>query len=367
METSSNNDLWLVIFLSLIGLALIWLSPLLSYPFTLIPILLLFFLPGYALVSAIKPYGGLKTRIVIGFLLGLFFLIYLPITFTYLNLNFLAGLITNIYFLLAIFFSFLAIQRRRTSKLKDLEGQLTLDESIRRMKKIKKQAEKEATHSEEMEDYTPMPAELEEPSQKNSMSVMRLFDTGEIDKKSQKEDKKPIQDSILRHKQEEKSGEKTIPLPIEHPTKKEDLLSAFQSEMGRPVWLDHINDDKSGFRHWDLLLALLLSGLAVSFSYYDPLRTPLLTIIASYAVLLFTVAYTLLVAIFPDKRKIGLLNRIVASSLIAILLLVIVLLRGNSTVITSLPLPLILLLALATLILVIIAILRRRSLPIRNY
>ena len=30
-----------------------------------------------------------------------------------------------------------------------------------------------------MEEYTPMPAEVEEPSQKNRMSVMRLIDTGE--------------------------------------------------------------------------------------------------------------------------------------------------------------------------------------------
>ena len=115
---------------------------------------------------------------------------------------------------------------------------------------------------------------------------------------------------------------------------------------------------QSGFRNWDLLLALLLSGLAVSFSYYDPLGTPLLTTIASYAVVLFTVAYTLLVAIFPDKRRIGLLKRIIISSLITFLLLVMVLIIGNSNMITSLPIPLILLSALATLLLVIVAALR---------
>ena len=362
-----QKDLWLVQVLSLFGLALIWLQTLQSYPsslLTYIPIViyvLLIFLPGYALITAIYPrYDriGSAVRIVLGFILGLLFLLLIPIAFNYFKLGYLKGLIPTLLFLLAIFFSILAI-RRRISTAKDLEGQITLDESIRRIKEIKNQAEEEAILSEEMEEYTPMPAELEEPSQKNKMSVMRLFDTGEIDKSPKEEkikDNKPLRKEILRLKKEEKSGEKTIPLPIEHPVKKEDLLSAFQSEMGRPVWLDHMADDKSGFRNWDLLLALLLSGLSVSFYYYDPLRAPLLTIIASYAVLLFTVIYTLLVAIFPVKRRIGL--RIVASSLIAILLLVIVLLRGD-----SLPLPLILLLALATLILVLVAALRRRSLP----
>jgi uncharacterized membrane protein len=371
MKPPYQKDLWLVLVLSLVGLALIWLPTLQSYPSSLstyIPIViyvLLIFLPGYALITAIYPRDdriGSAVRIVLGFILGLLFLLLIPIAFNYIKLGYLKSLIPTLLFLLAIFFSILAILRRRTSTTKDLEGQITLDESIRRIKEIKKKAEEEAILSEEMEEYTPMPAELEEPSQKNKMSVMRLFDTGEIDRKSPTEEKvkdnKPLRDEILRLKKEEKSGEKTIPLPIEHPVKKEDLLSAFQTGKSRPVWLDHIDDDKSGFRNWDLLLALLLSGLIVSFYYYDPLRTLLRTIIASYAVLLFTVAYSLLVAIFPVKRRIGLLNRIVASSLIAILLLVLILLRGN-----FLPLPLILLLALTTLILVLVAALRRRSLP----
>ena len=100
--------------------------------------------------------------------------------------------------------------------------------------------------------------------------------------------------------------------------------------MDRPHILGGIDDHQSDFNHWDLLLALLLSGLAVSFSYYKPLGiSPLLTTIASYAVVLFTVTYTLLIAIFPDKRKIGLLNRIMTSSLIAILLLVLILIFTN--------------------------------------
>jgi uncharacterized membrane protein len=363
MEFLSRNDLWLVIFLSLIGLALIWLSPLMSYPFNLLPYLLILFLPGYALVTAIKPYNSLTTRIILGFLLSLLFLFFLVIAFN--NLNEPSAILL---FFLAIFFSIIAIIRRHRA-LKGRERQLTLDESIKRVNGIKKESEEEAVLSDEMEEYTPMPAEVEEPPQKDKMSVMRLIDTGERSKadKSQKEekitDKKPIRDEILRRKQEEKSGGRTIPLAVEHPVKRDDLLSAFQKEMGRPVWLDAMNDDKSGFRNWDLLLALLLSGLAVSFSYYDPLRTPLLTTIASYAMLLFILTYTFLVVMVPDKRRIGLLYRILTSSVITILLLVLVLFFGNSNIITSLPLPLILLLALATLLLVIMAILRRRSLP----
>jgi uncharacterized membrane protein len=364
MELSSPNDLWLVIALSLVGLALIWLSPLQSYPLTLLLYLLLLFLPGYALITAIKPLESLVARIVIGFLLGLLFFL---LASSYLNLTYLNGLFTTLLFILAILFSFIAILRRGTRK--DKERQLTLDESIRRIKEIKQKSAKEAIQSEEVDEYTPMPAEVDEPSLENRMSVMRLYDTGEkaeAEKTSQLEDfldRKPIREEILRVKQEKKSGERTIPLPIEHSVKKEDLLSAFQKEMGRPVWLDHMEDDQSGFRNWDLLLALLLSGLGVVFIYYNPLGNLLLTTIVSYAVVLFTVAYTLLVAIFPARRRISLIYRLVISSILTILLLVLVLIFGNNTMITSLPFPLIMLFALATLLLVIVTALRRRSLP----
>jgi|GEM_PF-580675 len=381
MESPSQEELWLVLFLSLVGLALIWLKPLQLYPSTLlpyislIPYVLLFFLPGYAIITTIKPRKdeiSPAIRIVISFILGLLFLLLIPIAIIYFQLSYLENLIPTLLFLLTIFFTILAILRR--SAVKDLEGQITLDESIKRIKVIKRKAEQETVPSEEMHEYTPMPAEEpeepEEPSQKNRMSVMRLYDTGktpETDKKSINEEKindiKPIREEILRLRKEEKNGEKTIPLQVEQAVKKEDLLSAFQTEMGKPVWLDHMNDDKTGFRNWDLLLALLLSGLAVSLSYYNPLRTPQLTTVASYAMVLFMVAYTLLVVIFPDRKKIGLLNRIVTSSLITILLLILILNFGNTDLITSLPLPLILFFALATLILVLVAALRRRSLP----
>ena len=72
----------------------------------------------------------------------------------------------------------MAILRRRRT-LKDLKGQLTLEESIRRMQEIKKKLEEETAKSKEIEEYTPIPEELEEPSLKNRMSVMNLFDTGE--------------------------------------------------------------------------------------------------------------------------------------------------------------------------------------------
>ncbi|MGZ7069153.1 MAG: hypothetical protein ACXVHT_12680 [Methanobacterium sp.] len=131
-------------------------------------------------------------------------------------------------------------------------------------------------------------------------------------------------------------------------------------------WIEGINDKKSGFRNWDLLLALLLSGLAVSFSYYLPLETPLQTTIVYYIVVLFILTYTFLIVIVPDKRKVGLSYRILTSIPYAILLLVLVLIFGNSNLITALHFPLIMLFALTTLLLVMAAILRRNSLHQRG-
>ena len=173
MESSSPKDLWLVLVLSIVGLTLIWLSTIQSYPSSLstyIPLViyvLLFFLPGYALITAIYPHNdriGTAVRIILGFILGLLFLLLIPIAFNYFQLGYLQSLIPTLLFLLAIFFSILAIQRRRTLKLKELEGQLTLDESIKRIKKIKK----EAIPSQEMEDYTPK-KEKNQPPKKSQL------------------------------------------------------------------------------------------------------------------------------------------------------------------------------------------------------
>ena len=174
MTSSSQKDLWLVIVLSLIGLALIWLLPTQSNSFTLITYFLLLFLLGYSLISIIKPQYDFLNKIIIGFLLGLFFLYLILVVAAYLNMNYLNGLLTSLLFLLAIIFSLLALHQRRT---KYKEGQLTLDESLRRIQEIKKRSE-EVSLSEEMEEYTPMPEEVEEASLKNRMSVMRLYDTG---------------------------------------------------------------------------------------------------------------------------------------------------------------------------------------------
>ncbi|MGZ7109631.1 MAG: hypothetical protein ACXVHW_11715, partial [Methanobacterium sp.] len=173
-------------------------------------------------------------------------------------------------------------------------------------------------------------------------------------------DKKTIKDEILQPKEEMKIIEKPIRQPI-HPLNNKEP-PAFSNERDKPPWMEGMNDKKSGFRNWDLLLALLLSGLAVSFSYYLPLRTPFLTTIASYAVMVFILTYTFLIVIIPDKRKVGLSYRILTSIPYAILLLVLVLIFGNSNLITALHFPLIMLFALTTLLLVMAAILRRNSL-----
>jgi hypothetical protein len=382
MVSFSHKDLLLEVVLSLVGLAFIWLSILQRYPFNLLPYYLLLFLPGYALISIIQPDYRLVIKMIIGIFLSLLLLLYLPVAFTYLSLTFLDGLLTTLLFLTAILFSLIAILSWPEIPTTNLEDyQLASDESNRLIKKIKKTSEVKNILSEEIGTYFPLYEQ--EPTLKNRMSIMLVYDTierTEADKSKVKEekviDKKTIKDEILQTKQEmqideipqpdedEKIIEKTIRQPI-HPLDKMDP-PAFSNEIDKPPWMEGINDKKSDFRNWDLLLALLLSGLAVSFSYYLPLETPLQTTIAYYIVILFILTYTFLIVIVPDKSRIGLLYRILTSVPYAILLLVLVLMFGNSNMITALHFPLIMLFALATLFLVMAAILRRNSLHQRD-
>jgi len=193
MESLYHNDLWLVIFLSLIGLALIQFSPLQIYPFTLLPYLLLF-LPGYALIAAIKPHGGLVGRLMIGFLLGLLLFLILVIV-AYLNLSSLISLLLSILFLLVILFSLVAIIRRRRT-LKNSEGQMTLDESIRLMKEIKRKAEDEAPEEEEEPPRDEIPVIIVEHDEEDK-NIKQEPDKEEVEKEEPIPDKVESKPSLL--------------------------------------------------------------------------------------------------------------------------------------------------------------------------
>jgi uncharacterized membrane protein len=122
MKFLSQVDLLLVMVLSLVCLAIIWLSSLQVYPFMLIPYLLVLILPGYALITVIKPQYGYGGRLVIGFLLGLL-LFFILVVNAYLNFASVYGLLISLLFILAILFSVVATIRRRRTEKEHPEGE----------------------------------------------------------------------------------------------------------------------------------------------------------------------------------------------------------------------------------------------------
>jgi len=367
MESFSQKDHLLEVVLSLVGLALIWLSIPHSYPFTYTPYLLLLFLPGYALISVIKPDNSFVTKMIIGILLSLLFLLFLPITFQYLNLTFLDGLTATLLFLTTILFSLIAIlsSRRQKSNINMLEDFQQTENPIKQLKKIKKKTTLENILAEETGTYFPLTQP--EDHLKNRMSIKLIYDTI-IDNPKPKEEEitkdQKTTKKILHPKVEKKTTEKIIPQPTNHI--KNETPNLFPNEITTPPKIQSINNNQTGFKNWDLLLALLLSGLTISFSYYLPLATSLQNTITYYFIMLFILTYTFLIVLIPNRKRIGLLSRFLTSLPYAILLLVLVLIYRNSKIITSLHFPLIMLFALATFILVMAAILRRKSITPTN-
>ena len=125
--------------------------------------------------------------------------------------------------------------------------QVTKEESISLIKRNKKKVKKIKILIEEIGQYFPLPKE--DPSMKNKMSLMLVYDTTKRPKPDKSpnyeiKDKKPIRDEI--HSKEEKKKKKaeimkdllelTEDMKLIHPIKKE--YRTFQNEMDRPPWMD---------------------------------------------------------------------------------------------------------------------------------
>ena len=344
MKLSSQKDLLLIIILSGAVLILGWLKLIKGYPLSLLPTILVLFLPGYALLTTIWSNDermGWTLRVGFGFAIGLFFILFLPLLLNSLKWESITSNLNQILLILAIVFSVVAMARRNgpvQEKESPQDAQLTLEESIQRAALMRQKAEAEP---DEYEDYYDEDYYQEEPEGDLGDEVTEEVDIEEIEEEEfQKyhdlKDEKPLQYERLKnryssdeeHLDDEHTSEdhedepipKGVPLRVEEPVKT--IPEDYESEMDRPVWRDEPPEKKPGFRNWDLVMILFLSGVSLLFLYFNPLKTTTTSIIF-FILLLFILGYAGLTIIYPDKSRVSTRNLTIATSIIAIVLFIV--------------------------------------------
>ena len=343
MKLSSQKDLLLVIILSVAVLIMKWAGLLKGYPLSLLPTILILILPGYAIITSIWPSDekmGWTLRVGIGFVLGLVFILFLPIITSSMKWGFISANFTEILFIVAIVLSLVAMFRRSDHKEEEIpqkDAQLTLEESIERAALMRQKAEPdeyedyydeeeyyaEEHPEEDLGDETREEVEEEEPQnyqdlkEEKPLQYERLKnryspDEEDIDGEYPLEDHEDIPD--------EEPIPKGVPLRVKEPVKTS--TPDYESEMDKPVWMDEPKEKKSGFKNWDLVMILFLSGISLLFLYFNPLKTTTTSIIF-FILLLFILGYAGLTIIYPDKSRVSTRNLTITTSVIAIILFVV--------------------------------------------
>jgi len=367
-----------------------WLKLLKGYPLSFLPSILILILPGYALITAIWPSDekmGWTPRAGLGLVLGVFFILFLPLIFSSLKWSSFTGNLNQILLILAIVFSLVAMARRKEPSGEGeptrKDGQLTLEESIQRAALMRQKAEAEPDeyedHYETEDEHYPEDKEdtaeyypeedlvekTEEPEKKEH----------EIDKEPQKyqdlKEEKPLQYERLKdkypydedehppsenkyileedeHSPDEDDHPQGVPLRVEKQVKTS--TTDYEAEMDKPVWTEEPSEKKPGFKNWDLVMILFLSGISLLFLYFNPLKTTTTSIIF-FILLLFILGYAGLTIIFPDKSKTSSRNLIIASMIIAIILFILSFLAWTTHLLPSMPKYLVQIMFVASVIL----------------
>ncbi len=414
-----------------------WLKLIKGYPLSLLPTILVLLLPGYAIITSIWPSDekmGWTLRLGLGFVLGLIFILFLPLIFSSLKWSFLTGYLNQILLILAIVFSLIAMARRKepADEMEPIrrDAQLTLEESIERATLMRQKAEQDANEYEDhyegderyyedeyYEEETPegeedTPEEYyyeydegledeaqgeseEEPSEEIEEKAGEeigdepveelgeepeeelVDESGEeikekpADTEPQKyqdlKKEKPLQYERIKDKypfdedkyppnEDKYISEDYVSEDHEYPPEEEDHPSPeqpkgvplrveeavktsptdYEAEMDKPVWENEAPEKKSGFRNWDLVMILFLSGISLLFLYFNPLKSNTTSIIF-FILLLFILGYAGLTIIFPDKSRASSRNLLVTTMIIAIILFFMSFLAWNMHLLPSMP------------------------------
>jgi len=341
-----------------------WLKLIKGYPLSLLPTILILILPGYAIITSIWPSDekmGWTLRGGLGFVLGLFFILFLPLILNSLKLTYLTDNLNQILLILAIVFSLVAMFRRKEpagEKESPRDAQLTLEESIERAALMRQKAEAEPDeyedyydeeyyreeyygdeyHKEHPEDdlgdeIREEPQSYQDLKEEKPLQYERLKDRYSPGEKHFLDEKHSDTEYPLKD-HEEKPIPKGVPLRVEEPVKT--TPTDYEAEMDKPVWSEEPEEKKPGFKNWDLVMILFLSGVSLLFLYFNPLKTTTTSIIF-FILLLFILGYAGLTIIYPDKSRVSTSKLILATSIIAIILFMVSFLAWWMHLLPSIP------------------------------
>ncbi len=340
MDTS-QKDILVVLVLGLVGLAFLWVPLLAGIPLFLLSYLLLLLLPGFSLISYLKPEMSIISRLVYGFVLSLALLISIFFIVVLFELYSLMDYLPSFLLILSILVALANYLRTRSEnkKIKD-QGQITLFEAIERAERVRELVNHEAElESQKPEPFSGEPAisgiyKAQSQEEFPEEPPVRVPETPmEV-----REDVKPLRDELLQNGFDE-----------EEP----------QPEVSHPMWRDGL-PHKSGFIYWDLLIVLILTAGSLAFLILNPVNNQSYSSIISYLALLFLLSYSLVVLFYPAPGSLRLISRLVATILLGLLIFAVSFLLWALDMLVFLSLPLFYLLIIATLVVLLVAGFRRK-------
>ncbi len=339
----------MVLVLGLPGLVFLWAPLPGGIPLFLLSYLLILVLPGFALISYLKPDMSLPTRLIYGFIISLALLVGVSIITVLLGLY---GILDYLPSLLLVFSMLLASASyllRRPAPERD-EGQLTLFESAERAQRIQSMVKKEDV------------SQVEEESEKREPAVSEVYrkidyrPPKELEEQSQEPEKPP---------EEKPKGEapKLIPEDVK-PLRDEHIRNGYEEikpepEVSHPMWREQPLE--GGFRYWDLFTVILLTALTLAFLNLDLFVNPQYTIISTSLSLLFLLGYVLLAVLYPDPKRLGTGYRLMASIVIGVLILAVSFLLWSLDLFSQIPVVFFYVAAVLIVLLVFLAVFRRMS------
>ena len=323
MKLSLHRDLLLVIISCLAVLTISWLQLVNGNVLTFIEYVAILLLPGYSLMTAIWPSEDRiewSLRAGVGFVMGLFFVLFLPIILESQKMGFINENLTSLLLILAVLLCLVAMIRRgEPSEEESPYGgkQLTLEESIQRASELRDRQVEEHEDDEyeyDMEtghfEYHDEELELEEPPEDERktfpVTEKEPEETEEPDEYQQLRDEKPLQYQRMRERGyfDEESPEDTrpesIPLHVDEDVKTEPYPTDYEEEMDRPVWMDEEPGKKTG-RNWynllrNIILAILIFGIILAVMDLLGWNTGLLKDISKYSLHIIVISSIILVA-----------------------------------------------------------------------
>ncbi|MGI6483695.1 MAG: DUF1616 domain-containing protein [Methanobacterium sp.] len=238
MKLSSHRDLLLVIISSLAVLIISWLQLVKGNALTFIEYISILLLPGYSIITAIWPSEDKmewSLRAGVGFVLGLFFVLFLPLILESLKMG---SYNENILLILAVLFSLIAMARRKDPIPEEPHHdgkQLTLDESVERAAELREKVLNEDDYHEYYDE------EIETPEEE--------IPEGDYDDETH---------------EDERQG--SIPLTVDEEVTADTYPTEYEEEMDKPIWMDEDVYEKSGFSGWysfliKIFLVILLMGV----------------------------------------------------------------------------------------------------------